>query len=85
MLQGLPKHIQGKSDEILKRAERSFERNDDAEGIRLLKEFIARLKDEGAEINAADQVNALIGQAQQIVDCHPRGRGESEDEARRRD
>jgi hypothetical protein len=85
MLQGLPKGIRGESEAILKRAERSFERKDDAEGIRLLKEFIAHLKDEGAEIHATDQVNPLIGVAQQVVDCRPKVRGEHEDEARRRD
>jgi hypothetical protein len=85
MLQGLPERIRRESDEILKRAERSFERKDDAEGVRLVKEFIARLKDEGAENHATDQTNALIGVAQQIVDCRPAHRGEHEDEARRRD
>jgi hypothetical protein len=64
---------------------RTFEPKDDAEGIRLLKEFIALLKDEGAEIHAADQDNVPIGVAQQIVACHPKVRGESEDQARRRD
>lgn len=85
MLQGLPERIRRESDEILKRAERSFERHDDDEGIRLVKEFIARLKDEGAEIPSAAQVNALIGGAQQIVAYRPTVLGEREDEARRRD
>jgi hypothetical protein len=79
MLQSLPDRIRG-SDAILKRAERSFDRHDDDEGIRPLKEFIARLKDEGAEI-PADQANARIGVARQIVACghatrrEPEGRG----------
>jgi hypothetical protein len=37
MLQSLPKGIQDRSDAFLKRAERTFERNDDDEGIRLVK------------------------------------------------